>query len=357
MRRRTLLAAAGVAFGTAGCLSSADRGNVAARTERGTTTPASTGTGTPARRYDACPREVIPYEQFPSAVQTEIDAARGGRYMADRVLLREAMYVDRSYVAVDGAYYDPTVTGRDNHEALRLRQVVPKALPDPRSVRVENRRAGERTITLVLVATDGTVLIEKTQSLWPGGAVAFGRTHRVGTHELRLTVADRNGIETETTRSARIDTSSADVRVVIDEAGVSVTGATATPGLSVRRGRLAAPSVRTVSPARGFPWHPRDEPEGVEVFERVPIRQLGELVATLRIAAGSDTPGAGLVALEPDGIVARSDDEPGCVGSDEPVLPERGDAADSDVGPHNVYCDCLPVVRRNGSRTNGNDLR
>jgi hypothetical protein len=61
-------------------------------------------------RHEECPREIIPYDQFPDDVQAEIDAAFEGRHEADRVYLREAIDTDESYVSVDGDYYEAEVT-------------------------------------------------------------------------------------------------------------------------------------------------------------------------------------------------------------------------------------------------------
>ena len=195
----------------------------------------SDGTDTPGdgedRRYDECSREVIPYEQFPEDVQAEIDAAQNGRYEADRVYLREAMDPGESYVSVEDEYYEPTVTVEGDREVLELHLVEPKALPNARPVSVEHSRDGERTITIKLVADDGTVLIDETRDLWPGGDVEFGRASRIGTHELRITVKHANEIEDEVTESIRIDESHFDVLVVIESDEISVTGSVAEVGI------------------------------------------------------------------------------------------------------------------------------
>lgn len=234
MRRRTLLAAVGAGtLSLAGCLSNAADGDTETRTP--TRTPTSTESPTPTdpggRRYEECSREVIPYEQFPEDVRAEIDAALDGRYEADRVYLREAMDVEESYVSVDDVYYDPAATVEDGRETLELRRVEPKALPDPRPVRVEHHRDGERTVSVEVVAEDGTVLVDRTRDLWPGGDVEFGRTRRVGTHRLRVTVADGDDIEDETTDTVRIDESHFDVLVVVGEDTIELTGAVADLGV------------------------------------------------------------------------------------------------------------------------------
>lgn len=182
------------------------------------------------RRYDECSREVIPYEQFPEDVQAEIDAALDGRYEADRVYLREAMDLEESYVSVDGDYYAATVAAEGEREVLELRLVEPKALPNARPVSVEHDRDGERTVTVAVVADDGTVLIDETRDLWPGGDVEFGRTSRVGTHELRIAVRNGEVLEDEATESIRIDESRFEVLVVIEADGISVTGSVADLG-------------------------------------------------------------------------------------------------------------------------------
>lgn len=179
------------------------------------------------RRYEECSREVIPYGQFPPDVRAEIDGALEGSYEADRVYLREAMDIDESYVSVDDEYYEPSVTVDGDREVLELRLVEPKALPSVRPVSVEHHRDGERTITVEVVAADGTVLIDETRDLWPGGEVQFGWVRRVGTHELRITVADRDEIEDEVTESTRIDESHFEVIVVVEEDQIYVTGTVA----------------------------------------------------------------------------------------------------------------------------------
>lgn len=231
MRRRTLLATVGTStLSLAGCLSNAATDGDAETPTR-TPTPTEPPTDPGGRRYEECSREVIPYEQFPADVRAEIDSALDGRYEADRVYLREAMDVEESYVSVDEAYYDPAVTVEDGHEALELRHVEPKALPNPRPVSVEHHRDGERTISVEVVAEDGTVLVDRTRDLWPGGDVEFGRTRRVGSHRLRVTVADGDEVEDETTDTVRIDESHFDVLVVVGEDEIELTGIVADLGV------------------------------------------------------------------------------------------------------------------------------
>lgn len=235
MRRRTLLAVgagtASASLSLAGCLSSGDNGSE--RTETPTATPADTPPDTPSdgnRRYEECSREVVPYGQLPDDVQDEVDAALEGRYEADRVYLREAMDVEESYVSVDDEYYDPHVTVEGDSEVLELRHVDPKALPDPRPVSVDNERDGARTVTVELVADDGTVLLEETREV-RAGEVQFGSTRRAGTHEIRITVADGDEIEDEFTGSVRIDESHFSVIVVVEPDGIGISGAVAELGV------------------------------------------------------------------------------------------------------------------------------
>ncbi|MGM0605523.1 MAG: hypothetical protein ACQETB_07605 [Halobacteriota archaeon] len=179
------------------------------------------------RPYEECTREVIPYDQFPADVQTEIDAALEGRYEADRVYLRDAMAIDRSYVSIGDTYYDPTVTVEDYREVLTLEVVEPKSLPRARSVSVTHDREGERTIRVEIIADDGTTLLEETRDLWAGGDIEYGRIARVGSHELRVTIEHDGEIEDEITRQVRIDESHFDVIVVVESDDVYVTGAVA----------------------------------------------------------------------------------------------------------------------------------
>ncbi|ESS03965.1 MAG: hypothetical protein A07HR67_00945 [uncultured archaeon A07HR67] len=183
------------------------------------------------RRYRECPREVIPYEQFPADVRAEIDAALGGRYEASRVVLRDAMDVSESYLSVDETYYDPRVTTEGSQETLTLHRVKPKALPDPRPVSVEHDRDGKRTVTIVVVADDGTVLIDERRELRGGSRVEFGDTTRVGTHECRVTIAADDGAETDLTTSVRIDESRFSVVVLIEGDDLRVSGAVAELGI------------------------------------------------------------------------------------------------------------------------------
>ncbi|MFB6280954.1 MAG: hypothetical protein ABEH40_02930 [Haloferacaceae archaeon] len=240
MRRRALLAAA--VSPLAGCSSilGRDGSDGGGRRTDGSTATAAPGNGTPTdpsaataaetdtRRYEECPREIVRYERFPPEIRTEIDGALDGRYAADRVFLDEAMDVRNSYVAVDGEFYDPSVTAESGGEVLRLRRVEPKAFPQPRPVSVESRRNGERTVTVELVADDGTVLLDGTRSLRPGGEVEFGRTRRAGTHELRVTVENDTGTTDTATRSVRIDRARRTVLVVLEPDGVALAGAVAT---------------------------------------------------------------------------------------------------------------------------------
>ncbi|QLG63625.1 hypothetical protein [Halorarum salinum] len=239
MRRRTFQAAVGAGLlSLPGCLSAAGGDGRpdgdGTDTPDGDGTPDDDGTGTPGepgdRRYEECPREVIPYDQFPEEVRAEIDAALDGRYESDRVFLREAMDVDGSYVSVEETYYDPTLAVEGDREVLELRPVEPKALPNPRPVSVEQTRDGKRTVTVELVADDGTVLIDESRDLWPGGEVEFGRTHRVGTHELRITVTDGGRVEDEVTDPVRIGESHFDVLAVVEPDDVSLTGTVADLG-------------------------------------------------------------------------------------------------------------------------------
>lgn len=218
MRRRSFLAALSAgSLPVTGCL---------ARVGDNGATP----TATPDRRYEECSREVIPYDQFPADVRTEIDAALDGRYETDRVYLREAMDVTASYVDVADAYYDPTITADGDSEVLTLHRVEPKALPSARPVRVEHNLDGERTITVEVVADDGTVLIDDTRDLWPGGEIEFGRTARVGTHEFRLTVVD-DEVETDVTKPVRIDESRFSVLLIVESDDIRVGGAVADLGI------------------------------------------------------------------------------------------------------------------------------
>lgn len=191
--------------------------------------PTATSTDSAGRRFTECPRDVIPYDQFPPALRAEIDAARDGRYEASRIYLREAMDVTESYVSIDDTYYDPAVTTDGATKVLTLRRVDPKALPSARPVSVEHHLDGERIITVEVVADDGTVLLDTTLDLWPGGAVEFGRTARVGTHDFRITVANGDEVETNVTKSVRVCESLASVLFVVDSDGVRAVQGTIDP--------------------------------------------------------------------------------------------------------------------------------
>lgn len=223
MRRRALLTAVGTgALTLAGCLSAATDGGTPREepTDR-------TRSGDDAPGYEECPREVIRYEEFPDDIQTEIDAALGGRYAADRVLLTEAMDVDAAYVAVQGEFYEPTVTVEDGREVLELQHIDPKALPESRPVTVENHRAGERTITVEVVADDGTVLLDETRDVAAGGAVEFGRLARVGTHAFRISVADGDDIEDEIVESDTLEEARFSFLVIVQPDEIVLSGAIA----------------------------------------------------------------------------------------------------------------------------------
>lgn len=230
MRRRTVITAIGAGgISLSGCLSRGPGGIDAPAETKPSNANATSGESD--RRYEACPREVIPYEQFPEDVRAEIGVALDGRYTADRVFLREAMDTEESYVSVDGEYYDPTVAVDGDEETLGLEVVQPKALPRPRSISVERDRDGERTITVEVADDEGAVLIDRTRSVPPGGTTEFGRTTRVGTHDLRVTVADGDRIETVWTGSMRVGESYFDTTVVIAPEEIYTTGAVADLGV------------------------------------------------------------------------------------------------------------------------------
>ena len=182
------------------------------------------------RRYEACPREVIPREQFPEPVRTELDAALGARYVADRAHLREAMDVDASFVSIGDTYYDPTVTPDGTDEVLELWPVKPKALPDPRPLIVENRRDEQVTVTATLTAPDGTTLLDASLAREPSSRGELGRVVRVGVHELALTVTGPDGSETRLTGELPITESRFETVVVVDEE-ISLTGTVAELGV------------------------------------------------------------------------------------------------------------------------------
>lgn len=182
------------------------------------------------RRYGECPREVIPYDQFPTDVQAEIDAALDGTYEADRVFLRDTMDTTASFVSVDGEYYEATVSSRGNQEVLTLELVEPKVLPDTRPVRVELDRDERRTVSVELLAEDGTVLVDESRQVQPGAEVTFGRTDRVGTHELRVTVSDGD-TEDEFTKQVTLNESRFSVVIHVEPDGIAVVGAVAELGI------------------------------------------------------------------------------------------------------------------------------
>lgn len=238
MRRRTLLTVAGtMSFG--GCLSGGDEepgdpngedgdgSGMNETDEEGGSDDTGESEEPDGRRYEECSREIIAYETFPEDVQREIDGALEGGYESERVYLKEAMDVDGSYVSVEGSFYDPTVHAEGGAKVLTLERIEPKALPRPRPVSVELALDGEREVTVEIVAEDGTVLLEESRQLHPGGDVEFGRIRRVGTHELRVTVIEDGEIETETTDTVRISESRFDVIVVVESDDVLVTGTVA----------------------------------------------------------------------------------------------------------------------------------
>lgn len=228
MRRRQLLTAIGaVAIPSAGCLSNAQGDDEPTDDSDDPTIP-----GEPEdRRYEECGREVIPYEQFPEDVQTEIDEALDGHYEADRVYLRETMDVEESYVSVEDVYYRATVTLEDDIEVLNLEKVEPKALPSGRPISVDVSREGDRTVTLEVVAEDGTVLVDETRDISERGAVEMAQVTRVGTHDLTITVAQDGEVEDEVTRSIRINEARFTVVVEIEADEIWVTGVVAELGI------------------------------------------------------------------------------------------------------------------------------
>jgi len=133
--------------------------------------------------------------------------------------------------SVDGDYYEAGVTEEGDREMLTLGLVEPRVLPQERPVKIEHGFCGRRIITLELVATDGTVLVDRTRELLPGAEVEFGRTDRVGNHELQVTVADGGETTAELTGTARIDESRFSVVVVVEHDGITPTGAVARLGI------------------------------------------------------------------------------------------------------------------------------
>jgi len=181
------------------------------------------------RRYEACPREVIPREQFSEPVQTELDAALEARCVADRAYPRKAMDVDASFVSIGDAYYDPTVTPDGTDEVLDLWPVEPTALPDPRPLIVENRREERVTATATLTAPDGTTLLDASLAREPGSRGELGRVVRVGAHEFALAVTGPDGSETTLIGALPITESRLET-VVVDE-GISLAGTVAELGV------------------------------------------------------------------------------------------------------------------------------
>lgn len=177
------------------------------------------------RRYEECGREVVPYDEFPEEIRTEIEAALDGKHEADRVYLREAIDTTTSYVSVDGDYYEPIVTIEDDRETLELRLVDPKALPSPRPVLVGHDRDHDMRASVEIRAEDGSVLLEEARPLPPGEGVPFGQIRRVGDHELSIVFS--NGERIETTESVRINESRFDVMVLLDGDDVLVGGTVA----------------------------------------------------------------------------------------------------------------------------------
>lgn len=245
-KRRDVLAGTGVALAAAvaGCLSqdsgtgddgADDSNDGGTRTDKPEGSDPDESATTPgpdeSRTYEECSREVIPYDQFPAEIQAEIDAALDDAYEADHVFLQEAMDTDRSFVSVDDEYYEARVTVEDGTERLELDLVDPKVMPRPRPIDVALEYGTERTITIELVADDGTILAEGSRSLYEGSEVEFGETNRVGIHDIHVTVADGETVETETTETVTINESRFSIIVVVEEDGLTISGAVADLGV------------------------------------------------------------------------------------------------------------------------------
>ena len=229
MQRRSVLLSFCGAISVAGCLTRSGR-------DEATSTESPDGRGdeprsteSTDRRYEECSREIIRYNHLPAEIQTEIDAARTGRCEASQIYLREAMNVTRSYVAVADTYYDPTVTTDGKTDVLTLERVEPKALPNARPIGVEHHLDGERIITVEVVTGDGTVLISNELDLWPGGAVEFGHTARVGTHDCRITVTNDDQVMTNVTESIQVRESLGSVLFVVGSDDIRVDRVVADP--------------------------------------------------------------------------------------------------------------------------------
>lgn len=202
MHRRALLSTAGVSLSAlvAGCLGDDTQAD-------GDPDGDDDATSSDEPRYEECPREIVPYDDLTSELQTEVDEALDGPYEATRVHLRDAMDTERSYLSVDGDYYDPSVATSGDHERLTLEQVVPKALPSPRSVYVAALDAEQ--VHLEVVSERGTVLLDEHRDLSEErGTVEFGELDRVGSHPVSLVVDEQQllgGDETITITESRFD--------------------------------------------------------------------------------------------------------------------------------------------------------
>lgn len=178
------------------------------------------------QQYEECSREVVQYENLPTDLQAEVDAALDGPYAVDDIVLKEAMDVEESYVSVDDRFYRPAVTDTSSGEILTLERVEPKAFPDPRPVTIGQFRASDLTITLEAVAENGDVLLDETRTLAPETEVEVGSLHRAGVHDVYVTVEKAGTVVDEVTGSSRIDVSHRTVDVTVAEE-ISVGGGVA----------------------------------------------------------------------------------------------------------------------------------
>lgn len=117
-----------------------------------------------------------------------------------------------------------------DQEVLTLELIEPKVFPDARPVRVELDGDGRRTVSVELLVEDGTVLVDESRQIQAGSEVTFGRTDRVGTHDLRVTVSD-DDTENEFTKQVTINESRFSVIIHVELDGITVAGAVAELGI------------------------------------------------------------------------------------------------------------------------------
>lgn len=202
MHRRTLLQVLTPAIASApGCLdgrTGENTTNGTRRTSRPEPTSAAptTVTATPTPSYERCDRFVIPTVMLPRPVREEVnEALREGAVTKSRILLTDAMDIERSYLLRDETYYEASVTQKGAESTLRVAAVERPTYSRPLSIVVYNE--DESHEITVWLAHDGETVVERTVELPAGTRRQFDATRYFGQYELGVEVPGYDSLAVE----------------------------------------------------------------------------------------------------------------------------------------------------------------